>query len=57
MLKPVKMKLARAQTKITPPKVITTAVVDKTETKVIKKTLEEFKSLKKATLPHTVTAW
>jgi len=55
MLKPVKMKLARA--KITPPKVITTAVVDKTETKVIKKTLEEFKSLKKATLPHTVTAW
>ena len=53
MLKPVKMKLSKA--KVTPVKVIT-PVVDQTETKVIKKTLTEFKSLKKATLPHTVTA-
>lgn len=57
MLKPVKMKLARGSSRITPPKVIATPVVNKTETKVIKKTLEEFKSLKKATLPHMVKAW
>jgi|GEM_PF-4238805 len=55
MLKPVKMRLARAQ--ITTSKVIATSVVDQTETKVIKKNLEEFKSLKKATLPHMVQAW
>ena len=54
MLKPVKMKLSKA--KVAPVKVITTQVVDQTKTEVISKTLEEFKSLKKATLPHTVTA-
>lgn len=55
MLKPLKVKLTRAP-KVTTAEVITTKVADQTETKVIKKTLEEFKSLKKATLPHTVTA-
>jgi len=54
MLKPVKMKLSKA--KVAPVKVITPVVVEKTETKVISKTLAEFTSLKKATLPHTVTA-
>lgn len=62
MLKPIKMKLTRAET--APVKVILTTVVDlnpakldMTKTETVKKTLEEFKSLKKATLPHMVKAW